>query len=114
MKLSEIIADLQRKLHENGDFEYGGYTIVPVEVALKYEYKKEQPISVQPQDTLVENEDLSDDSFSARMELCKKCPEISLVKIAALGTEIHRCNKCGCLMELKSRIKFMHCPLGKW
>ena len=41
-----------------------------------------------------------------RMNICKSCPEfLSLTK---------QCSKCGCFMEIKTKMEQAICPLGKW
>lgn len=46
--------------------------------------------------------DLSEERFS----ICKQCPEL----IAG----VNQCKKCGCFMELKTKLHAAKCPLGKW
>jgi hypothetical protein len=41
-----------------------------------------------------------------RISLCYSCEE--LIKITT------QCKKCGCFMELKTKLKDAGCPLGKW
>jgi hypothetical protein len=41
-----------------------------------------------------------------RMNICKACPEL-----IALTTQ---CKKCGCFMEIKTKLEAAKCPLGKW
>lgn len=41
-----------------------------------------------------------------RMEICRACPEF--LKLT------NRCNKCGCVMPLKTKIRQAECPIGKW
>ena len=40
-----------------------------------------------------------------RFEICQSCPEL---------TSFNRCQKCGCFMVVKTRLKGAHCPLDKW
>lgn len=42
---------------------------------------------------------------SERLEICKTCPELK---------ELNMCSQCGCFMNIKTRIFFSKCPLGKW
>ena len=44
--------------------------------------------------------------YDARMSLCLSCPE--LIKITS------QCKKCGCFMNLKTKIEAAKCPIGKW
>lgn len=41
-----------------------------------------------------------------RMSICRACPELIPV--------VNQCKKCGCFMEVKSKLKIAKCPLGKW
>jgi Family of unknown function (DUF6171) len=41
-----------------------------------------------------------------RISECYSCEE--LIKITK------QCKKCGCFMELKTKLKDASCPLGKW
>ncbi len=41
-----------------------------------------------------------------RMKVCLSCPE--LIKITK------QCKKCGCFMELKTKLENAKCPIGKW
>jgi len=40
-----------------------------------------------------------------RWELCQACEFL---------TPANRCEKCGCFMKLKTKIKGAKCPIGKW
>ena len=40
-----------------------------------------------------------------RMEICEECDNF---------TEERRCSECGCVMDIKTFIPFMKCPVGKW
>lgn len=41
-----------------------------------------------------------------RFAICKECPEL----ISATS----QCKKCGCLMNLKTKLPNASCPIGKW
>lgn len=41
-----------------------------------------------------------------RFDICKACPE--LIQLT------NQCKKCGCLMNLKTKLPHAECPLGKW
>lgn len=41
-----------------------------------------------------------------RLNICKSCPE--LIKT------INQCKKCGCLMNVKTKLLDANCPMGKW
>lgn len=53
-------------------------------------------------DRLLDNESI----INKRLEICKACPEL----ISATT----QCKKCGCLMNLKTRLAEAECPIGKW
>lgn len=40
-----------------------------------------------------------------RLDICKTCPYFLKQMV---------CKKCGCIMAVKSRIKYFDCPLNKW
>jgi len=41
-----------------------------------------------------------------RLNICKACPH--------LKQPLNRCEKCGCFMDVKIRISYARCPIGKW
>jgi hypothetical protein len=41
-----------------------------------------------------------------RMSICRACPMF----ISATG----QCKKCGCIMELKTKLAHAECPIEKW
>lgn len=41
-----------------------------------------------------------------RMAICRACPFLKL--------PFYRCEKCGCFMDLKTRLDGARCPIGKW
>jgi len=49
---------------------------------------------------------LSDEDAKVRMDICKACPE--LIKLTS------QCKKCGCLMNVKTKLESAKCPIGKW
>lgn len=50
---------------------------------------------------------LVDDSiFEKRLKICDDCEEY--IK------DRKRCNKCGCFMTYKAKLKRVSCPLNKW
>lgn len=53
-------------------------------------------------DRLLDNQDI----VNKRFEICKSCPEL----ISATS----QCKKCGCFMNLKTKLAEAECPLGKW
>ena len=61
-------------------------------------------------------------TYQERMHICKVCPFYK-PKTKSCGTLIvghtvtindKKYKLCGCLMEVKSKIAFTRCPLGKW
>lgn len=51
-------------------------------------------------------EHVSDEVQKKRMSVCKKCP--FYIKVT------HQCKKCGCIMNLKTKLSDAYCPVGKW
>lgn len=49
---------------------------------------------------------LSEESQKERMDICLSCPE--LIKLT------DQCKKCGCFMQLKTKLAEATCPIGKW
>lgn len=41
-----------------------------------------------------------------RLEICHACPEFI--------NPTTQCKKCGCVMQLKTKLKEAECPIGKW
>jgi len=41
-----------------------------------------------------------------RLDICLACPEFFKAT--------HQCKKCGCIMNLKVKLKDAQCPIGKW
>jgi phage regulator Rha-like protein len=52
------------------------------------------------------SEHVANEVSDQRLNICKSCPE--LIKT------INQCKKCGCLMNIKTKIATAECPLGKW
>jgi len=60
-----------------------------------------------PWDMLNPSTEYVDEQTSERrLAICKACPE--LIKTT------NQCKKCGCLMNLKTKLNNAQCPLGKW
>lgn len=51
-------------------------------------------------------ERLSDEEAGKRLDICKACPE--LIQLTT------QCKKCGCFMNVKTKLKMAKCPIGKW
>jgi Family of unknown function (DUF6171) len=49
---------------------------------------------------------VSEEIEKSRYEICKACPH--LIKMTK------QCNKCGCFMPGKVKLKKAACPIGKW
>jgi hypothetical protein len=49
---------------------------------------------------------VSDKEKKQRLNICLSCPD--LIKLTKT------CSKCGCFMELKTKVKMSVCPVGKW
>lgn len=41
-----------------------------------------------------------------RFAICKACPELMPIT--------NQCKKCGCIMNLKTKLRAAACPIGKW
>ena len=52
------------------------------------------------------SEKVSDSVREKRMNICKQCPE--MLKMTTT------CKKCGCFMNVKTRLAKSECPLKKW
>ena len=48
----------------------------------------------------------SEDLANTRLSICKKCPE--LIELTT------QCKKCGCFMNIKTKLEMAKCPIGKW
>lgn len=51
-------------------------------------------------------EKVTGDQYDRRMDICLTCEHI--IKLT------HQCKKCGCMMDLKTRLPNATCPVGKW
>jgi hypothetical protein len=51
-------------------------------------------------------ENVSEEIYKKRMEICKSCE--------FLFKPTTQCKKCGCLMNLKTKLPHATCPVGKW
>jgi hypothetical protein len=68
-------------------------------------YKKKHGVT--PLDLLNPKTNYVEDSIHTdRMNICRACPE--LIKITS------QCKKCGCFMEIKTKLEEAKCPLSKW
>ena len=69
------------------------------------EYKEKNGVT--PLDLLNPNTRyVSEETSKSRLEICNSCPNlIQLTK---------QCKKCGCFMQLKTKLDGSRCPIGKW
>lgn len=51
-------------------------------------------------------EKATDKLASERFSICSACPE--MIKLTS------QCKKCGCFMNLKTKLQKAECPIGKW
>ena len=68
------------------------------------EYKAKN--NVTPIDLINKNNYIEKVESDKRMQTCLGCEH--LIKLT------HQCKKCGCLMNLKTKLKDATCPIGKW
>jgi hypothetical protein len=68
------------------------------------EYKAKN--NVIPIDLLNKNNYIEKVESDKRMQTCLGCEH--LIKLT------HQCKKCGCLMNLKTKLNDATCPIGKW
>tara|TARA_A100000164_G_C21810735_1_gene725375 strand:+ start:110 stop:316 length:207 start_codon:yes stop_codon:yes gene_type:complete len=48
----------------------------------------------------------SEELKKERMDMCRACDQFK--------PSTQQCNKCGCFMQLKTKMKDAHCPIDKW
>ena len=69
------------------------------------QYKEKNGVT--PLDMLNPKTKLSEKELSdIRYNICLQCPE--LIKIT------NQCKKCGCFMNVKTKLEAAKCPIGKW
>jgi hypothetical protein len=72
-----------------------------------YQRWKKNLGETRPWDMLNPNiEQVSDEEQTRRFAICKACPELLPVT--------NQCKKCGCIMNLKTKLEKATCPIGKW
>lgn len=49
---------------------------------------------------------VSDSIFNERMSLCQSCEHFDQSQT--------RCTQCGCFLNVKAKMMFEECPVGKW
>lgn len=62
-------------------------------------------MNAKPWDLLDQSLRVSDDIANMRMSICHDCKHLTVTK---------QCTKCGCFMELKTKLKNAYCPIYKW
>ena len=67
---------------------------------------KESLGETRPWDLINSDNIISEEESNKRLEICKNCPE--LIKLT------DQCKKCGCFMNLKTKLEKAKCPIGKW
>lgn len=73
----------------------------------KWQQYKQNLGETRPWDLINPNIDfVPENIMQSRFEICKSCPE--LIKLT------NQCKKCGCIMNLKTKLPHAECPLGKW
>jgi hypothetical protein len=73
----------------------------------KWEEWKASLGETRPWHLLDPNQYSEDEKLSKeRLSICSQCPEF--IKITS------QCKKCGCIMNLKTKLENSTCPLGKW
>jgi len=63
-------------------------------------------MTAKPWDILNPRKRTIDDKALSRMDICNKCE--FFLKMTS------QCKKCGCFMNIKTRIEEAYCPIGKW
>lgn len=61
--------------------------------------------SIEEQDSEVEFYANKETKSKERFDICQSCSELKALNI---------CSQCGCFMNIKTRIFWAKCPLGKW
>lgn len=49
---------------------------------------------------------VNDEIAEQRMSICTNCEFFK--------ESTNQCDKCGCFMKYKTKLKFCECPIGKW
>lgn len=49
---------------------------------------------------------INEEESNERLDICKLCPEFIAIT--------SQCKKCGCFMNLKTKLEAAKCPIGKW
>jgi hypothetical protein len=52
-----------------------------------------------------------DEEKERRLSICRGC---EFFKLSTLNSHLSTCLKCGCALNLKTRLETEHCPIGKW
>ena len=62
-------------------------------------------MNAKPWDLLDKSLRVSEEIATERMNICQDCKHLTITK---------QCTKCGCFMELKTKLKHAYCPIYKW
>lgn len=65
-----------------------------------------QESEAKPWHILDKDKHADEEEAAKRFEICKGCE--------FLTKTTNQCQKCGCLMHLKTKLKAATCPIGKW
>lgn len=65
-----------------------------------------QESEAKPWHVLDKDKHTDESEATRRFEICKGCE--------FLTKTTNQCQKCGCLMHLKTKLKAATCPIGKW
>lgn len=63
-------------------------------------------MTAKPWDILDPSKRTNEEKALSRMDICENCE--FFIKITS------QCKKCGCFMNIKTRIEEAYCPIGKW
>lgn len=73
----------------------------------KWDEWKKNVGETRPWHILDHNKIVDDPKMSEeRLAICNGCPE--LIKLTS------QCKKCGCIMNIKTKLEAAKCPIGKW
>lgn len=73
----------------------------------KWDEWKKNVGETRPWHILDHNKIVDDPKISEeRLAICNGCPE--LIKLTS------QCKKCGCIMNIKTKLEAAKCPIGKW
>jgi uncharacterized paraquat-inducible protein A len=53
-------------------------------------------------------------NYEKRKAICLKCDYIDSIVQLKDKKMFPKCNKCGCILNIKWTLPFSKCPIGKW